>query len=262
MDKLYILLFLLLGMISKSISQKTLNDYYYIIVSEQFEFQKEKDKHQLNSLTKFLFNKNGFHAYFDREVPNYVRRCDGLWAEAEGGAGMVYTIINIVIKDCNGFEVFRSQKGKSKIKDFKKAYYEAMREAFESIEVLNISQKPVEESKIDLKESAPVKTNKVVLEKNNEPKNNYIFKNLPTSKYTTYKYLENTFLLRKTSKGYNLYQEVVGADDDLLLIGRIVFLEKSLEFKSDTESEFVYFDSSENMIIGKGDNQKFYTSEN
>ena len=40
-----------------------------MVISEQFEFQTEKDKYQLNSLTKFLFNKYGFHAFFNAEVP-------------------------------------------------------------------------------------------------------------------------------------------------------------------------------------------------
>ena len=58
MNKLVAVIFLFMGIISKSFSQKSLSDYSYVIVSEQFEFQQEKDKYQLNSLTKFLFNKS------------------------------------------------------------------------------------------------------------------------------------------------------------------------------------------------------------
>jgi len=65
--------------ISVGFSQESLSDYSFVVVPEKYDFVSEADKYQLNSLTKFLFNKHGFNAYFDREMPD-VRRCDGLWA--------------------------------------------------------------------------------------------------------------------------------------------------------------------------------------
>jgi len=54
-------------------------------------FLHEDDQFQLNSLTKFLLNKHGFNALFNTEVPDNVRRCDGLWAEVLKTSGLVYT---------------------------------------------------------------------------------------------------------------------------------------------------------------------------
>ena len=83
--------FFCLAFTFNSYSQKSLNDYTYVVISEQFEFQNEKDKYQLNSLTKFLFNKYGFHAFFNAEVPVNVKRCDGLWVEAEGALRVLFS---------------------------------------------------------------------------------------------------------------------------------------------------------------------------
>ena len=138
-----IIVVLFLCVTSKGFSQNSISDYSYIIVSDKFEFQDEKDKYQLNSLIKFLFNKHGFHAYFKDEIPNNVRRCDGLYADAEGKPGFIVTKVELVIRDCNGVEVFRSIQGKSNIKDYKKAYYEASREAFISVRDLYVNQKAI-----------------------------------------------------------------------------------------------------------------------
>jgi len=145
MNRIFLIVIFLICYIPNSFSQKTLSDYSYVIVSEQFSFQDEKDKYELNSLTKFLFNKHGFHAYFNREVPSNVKRCDGLWADAEGSPGFIYTKLEVVLTDCNGKEVFRTAKGSSKVKDYKKAYYESMRKAFKSLESLRVNQKEIDD---------------------------------------------------------------------------------------------------------------------
>ena len=52
------------------IAQKNINDYKYIIVPKTFDFLNSEDQYQLNSLTKFLFNKYDFEAYFvDDDFP-------------------------------------------------------------------------------------------------------------------------------------------------------------------------------------------------
>jgi len=126
--------FFFIGLITNGYSQNSLADYKYVAVPDQYEFVKGKDKYQLNSLTKFLFNKYGFKAYFDYELPD-VKRCEVLWADVEGNTGIVYSRTEVVLRDCNGFELYRSQQGKSKDKDYKKAYHAALRQAFESFAV-------------------------------------------------------------------------------------------------------------------------------
>lgn len=136
----YLLAFILvICFVTEGISQKELNDYSFVVVPEKFDFVNEVDKYQLNSLTRFLFNKHGFNAFFGRELPD-VRRCDGLWAEVEGKPGIVWTKVTVILNDCNGNEVYRSEVGKSKIKQYDKTYIAALRNAFLSIEELSIDQ--------------------------------------------------------------------------------------------------------------------------
>ena len=126
--------------ISVGFSQESLSDYSFVVVPEKYDFVSEVDKYQLNSLTKFLFNKHGFNAYFDREMPD-VRRCDGLWAKVEGRPAMIRTKVVIILNDCTGKEVFRSEVGTSKLKEYSKTYTAALRNAFLSIEELGVQQK-------------------------------------------------------------------------------------------------------------------------
>ena len=278
MNKLVAVIFLFMGIISKSFSQKSLSDYSYVIVSEQFEFQQEKDKYQLNSLTKFLFNKYGFHAYFDREVPLNVFRCDGLWAEAEGTPGFIITKVQLVLRDCTGEEVFRTNYGKSKVKDYKKAYYESVRNAFNDIIKLNVNQKDIEVVDIEITsesqnltdntknlsvvETSIVATNsikKTPLKKVEPTIEKTINLNLPLNKYTNYNYMGTVFLLRKTAIGYSLYQELIDTDDDLLLIGKIDVKDSQINFKNEKNKILeVFFDESNNLIIGSGNKRKSY----
>ena len=278
MNKLVAVIFLFMGVISKSFSQKSLSDYSYVIVSEQFEFQQEKDKYQLNSLTKFLFNKYGFHAYFDREVPLNVFRCDGLWAEAEGTPGFIITKVQLVLRDCTGEEVFRTNYGKSKVKDYKKAYYESVRNAFNDIIKLNVNQKEIEVVDIEITsesqnltdntknlsvvETSVVATNSIKkkpLKKVEPTIEKTINLNLPLNKYTNYNYMGTVFLLRKTAVGYSLYQELIDTDDDLLLIGKITLKGSDINFKNEKDKILeVFFDESNNLIIGSGNKRKSY----
>lgn len=278
MNKLFLVVLFLFGVISTSISQKSLSDYSYVIVSEQFEFQKDKDKYQLNSLTKFLFNKHGFHAYFDRELPINLKRCDGLWAEAEGTPGFIITKIQLVLRDCYGMEVYRTQFGTSKEKDYKKAYYESMREAFSEIEAMEIKQKDIEEiglvkssdnSEVQKEEVAVVSTDaalRIESVKKSEVKeviSQELLITLPTAKYTTYSYKGKNILLQKTSNGYSLYQEVIGAEEDLLLIGKIKIEDSLLIFENDeNEKTNAFFNESKNLIIGDGNKKIEYIFEN
>ena len=278
MNKLVAVIFLFMSIISKSFSQKSLNDYSYVIVSEQFEFQQEKDKYQLNSLTKFLFNKYGFHAYFDREVPLNVFRCDGLWAEAEGTPGFIITKVQLVLRDCTGEVIYRTNYGKSKVKDYKKAYYESVRNAFNDIIKLNVNQKDIEVVDIEITsesqnltdntknlsvvETSIVATNSIKkksLKKVEPTIEKTINLNLPLNKYTNYNYMGTVFLLRKTAIGYSLYQELIDTDDDLLLIGKIDVKDSQINFKNEKNKILeVFFDESNNLIIGSGNKRKSY----
>lgn len=119
-------------------SQESINDYKYIIVPIQYEFQKGEDAYQVNSLTKFLFEKAGFEVYLSSELPEELasNRCLALTARVNDLSKMLSTKMNIDLVDCRNNVVYGSTEGKSKAKDYKEAYHECVREAFEDIKAL------------------------------------------------------------------------------------------------------------------------------
>ncbi|MCB4807735.1 hypothetical protein LG651_05690 [Tamlana sp. 62-3] len=126
-------------------SQKNLNNYKYVVVQNKYDFLKEADQYQLNSLTKFLFEKYGFEAVLEGE--NYpeemaFNRCLALSSDVLKDSGMFKTKLSVQLKDCNGAVVFTSQIGESREKEYKLAYHEALRDAFKSIAILNHKYEP------------------------------------------------------------------------------------------------------------------------
>jgi len=121
-------------------SQKELNDYKYIIVPNKYDFLNEEDKYQLNSLTKFLFNKYGFLSYLeDESFPEDLRNnyCLALRADVNKLKGLLNTKLDVALRDCNNRIVFKTDAGKSREKEFKKAYNLALRDAFKSFQKVN-----------------------------------------------------------------------------------------------------------------------------
>lgn len=120
-------------------AQKSVNSYKYILVPKQFEFQKSADQYQLNSLTKFLFERAGFTVLFtDESFPADLanNRCLALNASVNNASGMLSTKLTIDLLDCYNAKVFSTKEGRSKEKDYKRAYQEAIRNAFEDIDEL------------------------------------------------------------------------------------------------------------------------------
>lgn len=126
-------------------SQANLNNYKYVIVPNKFDFLKEKDQYQLNALTKFLFEKYGFEALMEGEKypDDLIRnRCLALKSNLLKDSGMFKTKLALELKDCNDAVVYTSEMGESREKEFKKAFTEALRNAFNSIEKLAYKYEP------------------------------------------------------------------------------------------------------------------------
>ncbi|MEP0264468.1 hypothetical protein [Dokdonia sp.] len=156
---------------------QNVHDYEYVIVPEQYSFAKNIDEYQLNSLTQFLFNKYGFEAYKVRDQKPagfQIGDCNALYADIESESNFITAKLKVILKDCNGEVIFISERGRSKEKDFKKAYHDALRKAFLSIEELkyvysgknqedttteDVTPTPVIDEKEDVvvKEKTPVK---------------------------------------------------------------------------------------------------------
>ncbi len=243
--------------------EEQLSEYSYIVVPKRFDFQFEEDQYQLNSLLKFLFNKHGFHAYFENELPD-VRRCDGLWAEVNGKPGFIWNEVTIKIKDCDGLLLFETKTAKSKLKEYGKAYSESLRNAFFDIEVLAVHQKNMETllagtSKTDQDTSEPVDEPPVetVTIKLRNPLN------LPNEKYSNFTHADKSYLLRKMSNDFRFYEETPGTDDDLTYVGKLFVVDGVLFFENQKEKRFLAsFDDQQNLRVNEEGTQILYQKAN
>ncbi|MFY0713880.1 hypothetical protein J1D01_09405 [Seonamhaeicola sp. NFXS20] len=133
--------------ISSVYSQTNLNEYKYVIVPNKFDFLREKDQYQMNSLAEFLFKKYGFNPIIEgEEYPDDLtrNRCLALRSDVLKDKGMFKTKLQVELKDCNDRVVYTSPTGESREKEYNKAYQEALRNAFKPFETMNYSYKPNE----------------------------------------------------------------------------------------------------------------------
>lgn len=241
--------------------QTDLSDYRYVIVPEQFDFQKRKDQFQLNSMTKFYFEKSGFNAYLAASAPN-ANRCDGLYANVEELKALFGTKLQVVLKDCNDNEIYRSPVGKSKYKEFEKAYQDALRKAFGGVQLLNVKQKQVVLLSNTPVASSEERQPKAQIAASSKPEISEVSGNLlPVAKFSNYSLNGKTYLLRKTAEGYSLYEETASAEDGLLLKGKIIVMDNVVKFM-DTSGNVAdaAFDASGNLSINDGASTTVYIS--
>ena len=130
-------LFLLLFIASYGFSQ-SVNDYKAVIIPLKYEFQKSDNQYRLQTLTKFDLNKVGFQSFYSNEsIPSeFKERCNLLYADVSNESSLLVTKLRIVFKDCYGVEIFKSEIGRSKEKDYQLSYTEALNEAFKSVYAL------------------------------------------------------------------------------------------------------------------------------
>ncbi|MFK5973257.1 MAG: hypothetical protein QM485_08245 [Flavobacteriaceae bacterium] len=133
-------------------AQTTLNDYKYIIVPKKFDDFKNENKYQTSTLIKHLFIEKGFLTVYDDNLPIDLtgNRCLGLLVEFDEGSSMFTTKVTLRLNDCYSKEVFVTKEGKSKIKEYRQAYGQAIREAFTSFDAVNYEYSPSE------KKQAPI----------------------------------------------------------------------------------------------------------
>ena len=119
--------------------QAQLNDYKYIVIPKQFDSFKRANQYQTSTTVKYLFTSNGFNAVYEDALPEelYTNPCLGLKLKLDNRSTMFTTKTTLILEDCKGNSVFSTQEGKSREKDFKLSYREAISQAFESIKALN-----------------------------------------------------------------------------------------------------------------------------
>jgi len=160
-----------MGLLSFNGASQSVNDYKYVIVPDHYDWAKEIDKYQLNSLTTFLFKKYGFDAYQSIDsLPDdiNINGCNSLTADVEEKSNFLRTKLKVVLKNCKGEIVFTSQDGMSKLKQYKPAYHAALRSAFQSIKELKYVYSSVQVSTVKEDKKQPL-TSAEVTDKKPEP---------------------------------------------------------------------------------------------
>lgn len=117
-------------------SQTTINNYKYVLVPERFDIFKTENQYGINILTKSLLEGIGFEAYMtDDALPADIanNKCNALKADLIEKKKFLATGITLVLKDCQGNIVYKSEEGKSREKEWQAAYMEAVRNAFVSL---------------------------------------------------------------------------------------------------------------------------------
>ncbi|NJB72764.1 hypothetical protein GGR42_003255 [Saonia flava] len=141
-------LFLLI-MCSSIYGQNQLNEYKYIIVPVKFESFKENNQYQTSTLLKHLFDQKGFNVVYSDNLPKDLSNnmCLGLLADIKDDSNMFTTKTVIVLRDCTFKEIFTSQEGRSRLKQYRPAYAEAITNSFKSFAGMNYDYMPKSESK-------------------------------------------------------------------------------------------------------------------
>jgi len=144
---------LLIFLISPSFGQKsTPSNKQYVIVKSTFDFLKQVNRYKANSFTKFLFSKAGYEVYLDNEeLPEelYYNKCSALHIDVKDKSNLFATRNYIELVDCNGNLLYTSKLGASKLKDYERSYRESIRNAFSTIENLNLIYASFSSQKIE-----------------------------------------------------------------------------------------------------------------
>lgn len=129
----------------KGVSQESINAYKYVVVPLSYNFLNEPDQYQTNSLTKFLFDKQGFTTLMaDEDFPEDLNnnRCLALYADVEKHKAFLNTKLQVHLKDCNNKVVYSSDIGQSREKEYDKVYNLALRDAFKSFDNFDYTYQP------------------------------------------------------------------------------------------------------------------------
>lgn len=269
MKQLVIILFSLFCFFKAEAQGERLSGFDYVVIPERFDFQSERDQYQVNSLLKFLFNKYGFHAYFKDELPD-VSRCDGLYTEIDRVNGFIWTEVSIKLLDCDGILFYQTKNGRSKLKEYAKAYSESIRMAFESIEILGVKQGTLQtlEKKSDQTrvarnaksdssnqtESVSVRDKPLVnkdTQKVNSDQNKANFPAvslglIPDLPLMSFQSDEVSYLLRRTNLGYQWYRE---DGQDLIYEGKFFVVENALFFEDKKQLRYLAKFSEQGALI-------------
>lgn len=171
MKKYIVAFFLFLSVFANA--QKTINDFKYAIVPTKFAFLGEENLYRINTMTKFNLTKMGFEAYYDNEnLPAEILddRCSKLYIDVEKVSTFLVTKLVVVFKDCQNNVIYRSPEGKSRSKEYKVAYPEALNNAFTALYGIGYLYNGSEVASSYTTKKATVKSQNTVTEPKSSPK--------------------------------------------------------------------------------------------
>ncbi|MEO9953291.1 hypothetical protein [Nonlabens sp.] len=116
-----------------------LNQYKYIVVENQYDFQGEANEYRLNELIVFEFKKRNFNAFRNLEVlpeDMNIGVCNALQLKIDKSGSLTRNLI-LRLVNCAGDTVFTTKKGIGRTKSNDKAYFEALRDAMTSFDDVN-----------------------------------------------------------------------------------------------------------------------------
>jgi len=249
-------------------SGQNINNYKYIIIPESFEFTEGVDQYRLNSLTKFLFEKNGYNTLMKtEEKPGDLKNnpCLGLNATIKNNSNLFVTKLVLQLIDCGGNVVFETKEGNTREKDYETAYKEALRDAFGSVEEIEYNyvastslKKPSEKEIV----SVPVSAQEQTIEKAEADE---IMEEAPEVETQVGEVNESdkgflfsgkNYRLQETAQGLGLFQE---SSSDPIAILIETGGGKSYIYNSLTNQGVAYFDEKGNLIVeyvNKQENKK------
>ncbi|PWA04942.1 hypothetical protein [Flavobacterium psychrotolerans] len=143
---------LLLLVFNFSLAQ-SINDYKYAIVPSKFNFLKETDQYRLNTLTKLFMEKYGFTTYLGTDVlPDELvsNNCNKIYVDVISSGSFLTTKLKIILKDCKNTILYTSSEGRSKVKEYKVAYNEALRMAFDNFSILKTHKFQLSEKSLEM----------------------------------------------------------------------------------------------------------------
>ncbi len=101
-----------------------------ILISNKYEFQKQKNSFNINNMLKAILVSNNYQVYFEDEVlPIEVAQnaCDVLTGVLVDKSNMFVTKVKLQLKDCRNNVVYETAEVKSREKDIQTAYIEVIR---------------------------------------------------------------------------------------------------------------------------------------
>lgn len=248
-------------------SGQSLNQYKYVIIPETYEFTGDVDQYRLNSLTKFLFEKEGFTTFMKTEAkPDDLQQnpCMGLNTRVENNSGLFVTKLVLILEDCYGSEVFRSEEGRSREKEYETAYQEALRAAFENLKELNYEYKKpsdqaenisvsvplpekreVDEEEMD-DEEAEEEIEEIIEKEAEEIETEEDESEVKVKGITEYQYEGKSYSLKEMPQGYGLYPENASEPIAILIESEGG---KNFIYNSLTNQGMAYFDADNNLVV-------------